>query len=58
MLKLSQDIVVLHLERCIVGDDLPPLDTVSFFEIVFVKILDQNDGKLLLQIPRNTQMKR
>ncbi|XP_066921139.1 tyrosine-protein phosphatase non-receptor type 13-like [Clytia hemisphaerica] len=28
MLKLSQDIVVLHLERCVVGDDLPPLDTV------------------------------
>lgn len=28
MLKLSQNIAVLHLERCVVGDDLPPLDTV------------------------------
>ena len=29
MLKLSQDIAVIHLERCVIGHDLPPLDTVS-----------------------------
>ncbi|XP_047142162.1 tyrosine-protein phosphatase non-receptor type 13 isoform X1 [Hydra vulgaris] len=28
MLKLTQDIAVLLMERCVVGEDLPPLDTV------------------------------
>ena len=37
MLKLSQDIAVIHLERCVVGHDLPPLDTVQYK--VFVIIL-------------------
>jgi len=36
MLKLSQDIVVLHLERCVVGDDLPPLDTVRVRSMMIV----------------------